>query len=150
MGKFSPLLSSKRPAAHTRCSAEKEERSPCVASVPTTPFPVPCPQRTEDRTLGRACRIPIQEQLFLNIQGLDCKIQPPPPREDARVVDLSSIDEARKQVRLLWSVSVVSFEEAYGNVHVSTSLIGRGGRICIGCVSIGRLLLHLTSSPSGA
>ena len=109
-------------STHAQCSAEKEERSPCVASVPTTPFPVPCPERTEDRTWGRACRIPIQEQLFL-IQDLDCKIQPPPPPKDARVVDLSPIDEARKQVRLLWSVSVVSFEEAYGNVHVSTSVI---------------------------
>ena len=57
------------------------------------------------------------------IQDLDCKIQPPPLPEDAGVVDLSSIDEARKQVRLLWSVSVVSFEEAYGNGHVSALLI---------------------------
>ena len=101
-------------STHALFGPKGREKSLCRFSAHPPLSCPPSPQRTEDRTQGRACRIPIQEQLFLNIQDLDCKIQPPPPAplEDARVVDLSPIDEARKQVRLLWSVSVVSFEEA--------------------------------------
>ena len=87
--KFSPLLSSKCLRANTSVPTEKGKRSPCGATVPTPPplFLSPRPERTEDRTLGRACRIPIgREGLFL-IRDLDCKI----PVEDAPVVDLSGL-----------------------------------------------------------
>ena len=77
--KFSPLLSSKCLRANTSVPTEKGKRSPCGATVPTPPpllcptvpysaptvptppplFLSPRPERTEDRTLGRACRIPI-------------------------------------------------------------------------------------------
>ena len=89
IAKFSPLLSSKCLRANTSVPTEKGKRSPCGATVPTPPplFLSPRPERTEDRTLGRACRIPIgREGLFL-IRDLDCKI----PVEDAPVVDLSGL-----------------------------------------------------------